>query len=88
MSEPTEAQQRRADLVLDYEAWLLKEYSIPMTSKWAACIRLPPDRYLWMKDAYGAGDEHGAARMRAAVLDLIKNQRLYQSLYKQIEELN
>jgi hypothetical protein len=40
-----------------------------------------------MRESFEAGDAHGKGVTKAAVLDLIKNQRLYQSLYKQIEEL-
>ena len=73
---PTEAQERRQLMLDDFEVWLKKEYS------------LGDPQYMWMKDAYGAGDERGRSQMKAAVLDLIKNQRVYQSLYRQIEELN
>ena len=81
-NQPTKAQELRQSVMDDYDTWLKKEYP-----EGEGVMEVALNHYLWMKDSYGAGDERGAERMKAAVLDLLKNQRIYQSLYKQIEAL-
>ena len=70
MSKPTDEDRkaiaRRQELLDDFDAWLKKEYN-----QGVKVDEVVSKHYLWMKDAYGAGDERGRKSMRTAVLKLI-----------------